>query len=217
MPLPCSAVVFDLDGTLINSLEDLADTTNEALRAFGLPPRPVDSYRYFVGEGIETMVRRAAPPDTDEESLARITERARREYSANWARKTGPYEGIMEMLAGLLERNIPLMVLTNKRHDFTLEVMNHFFPHIPFARIQGSPPGGTAKPDPALALAMAKELGLAPDSIMFIGDSKVDMNTAGNAGMIPVGALWGFRPKSELVESGAKVLLEKPVDLFQHI
>ncbi len=217
MSLPCSAVVFDLDGTLINSLDDLADTTNDALRAFGLPPHPVDPYRYFVGDGIETMVRRAAPPGTDEELITQITERAKQEYSANWSRKTCQYEGIADMLAGLRERNIPLMVLTNKRHDFTLEVMAHFFPDTPFARIQGSPPGGTAKPDPSLALAMAEEMGLTPDSIMFMGDTRVDMNTATNAGMIPVGALWGFRPKSELVEHGAKVLLEKPMDLFKHI
>lgn len=217
MPLPCSAVIFDLDGTLIDSLDDLADTTNDALRAFGLPLHPVAPYRYFVGDGIETMVRRAAPANTDPARIALITERARQEYSAHWARKTRPYDGIMELLNALVARDIPLLVLTNKRHDFTLEVMAHFFPATPFARIQGSPPGGTAKPDPALALAMAKDLGLAPSTIMFLGDTKVDMNTAVNAGMIPVGALWGFRPQNELVENGAKILLEKPMDLLQHI
>ena len=217
MPLPCSAVIFDLDGTLINSLDDLADTTNDALRAFGLPVHPVDPYRYFVGDGIETMVRRAAPANTDESLIAQITERAKQEYTAHWARKTRPYDGIMDMLVALAARNIPLMVLTNKRHHFTLEVMAHFFPETPFAHIQGSPPGGTAKPDPTLALAMAKDLGLAPENILFLGDTRVDMNTATNAGMHPVGALWGFRPKSELVENGAKLLLEHPMDLFQHI
>lgn len=217
MPLPCSAVIFDLDGTLLDTLDDLADTTNAALHAFGLPTHPVDPYRYFVGDGINTLVRRAAPHNTDEQILVQVRERAKQEYSTNWARKTRHYDGIMEMLTGLLERNIPLLVLTNKPHEFAVEVMQHFFSQIPFVRIQGSPPGGTAKPDPTLALAMAEELGLSPGVIMFMGDTKVDMNTATNAGMIPVGALWGFRPKSELLENGAQVLLEKPTDLFKYI
>ncbi len=217
MPLPCSAIIFDLDGTLINSLDDLADTTNDALRAFGLPTHPVDPYRYFVGDGIMNLVRRAAPAGSDDELVSRVCERAKQEYSRHWARKTRPYDGVMDMLKSLLKRNIPLLVLTNKPHEFAQQVMDHFFPDTPFARVQGSPPGAVAKPDPTLALALAKDLGLSPADILFMGDTKVDMLTARNAGMVPVGALWGFRPESELVENGAAVLLQHPMDLFQHI
>jgi len=217
MKYPCSAIFFDLDGTLLDSVQDLADATNAALRAFGLPEHPVHAYNYFVGDGFETLIARASPADIDPELRGRVMQRARDEYRQNWANTSRPYAGIPEMLTELQQRDIPLAVLSNKPHEFTLLTMQHFFPSIRFARIQGSPPGLRAKPDPALALMMLQELGLEAQQVFFMGDTSVDMTTAVNAGMFPVGVLWGFRTEEELRLHGAGLILSDPTELFAYI
>lgn len=209
------ACFFDLDGTLLNTLEDLADCGNRALVDSGFAEQPVQDYRFFVGDGMETLMRRAAPPDTDSTALARLTERMREEYSRNWARKTAPYPGIAVLLEKLSARGMPLGILSNKPHDFTLLTVEHFFPNVSFSLIQGSPKGGRAKPEPTLALSMAETLGIHPAEVLFIGDSSTDMDTAVAAGMHPVGVLWGFRPEEELVAHGAKTLLARPEELLK--
>lgn len=213
-PAPVKAVFFDLDGTLINSLEDLAETTNYALAQRGLPTHPVGDYRYFVGDGIHTMLQRTAPKGADPALVDELVEIARTEYGKYWARKTHVYEGIFPMLERLQEQNIILAVLSNKLQAFTTQVVTHFFPATPFASVKGSPPGGKAKPHPGMALAMAAELGVKPEEVLFMGDTRVDMETACAAGMVPVGVLWGFRPRAELEEFGARHILEHPADLF---
>ena len=217
MKYPCSAIFFDLDGTLLDSVRDLADATNAALRAFNLPEHPVHAYMYFVGDGFEMLIRRAAPKDADPELQQRVMQQAREAYSQNWARTSKPYEGIPEMLKELQRRKIPLAVLSNKPHDFTLLTMQHFFPSIRFARIQGSPPGLRAKPDPALALEMLQKLGYEAQQVLFMGDTSVDMMTAVNAGMFPVGVLWGFRTEEELRRHGARLILHNAAELFEYI
>ena len=217
MQYPCSAVFFDLDGTLLDSVQDLADAANTALRAFGLPEHPVHAYKYFVGDGFEMLIQRAAPRDADPELRLRVMQQAREEYRQNWAHTSKPYDGIPEMLKELQNRAIPLAVLSNKPHEFTLLTMRHFFPDIRFARIQGSPPGIRAKPDTALALTMLQELGLEAHKVLFMGDTSVDMVTAVNAGMFPVGVLWGFRTEEELRRHGARLILNKAAELFAYI
>ncbi len=212
--MQAKAVFFDLDGTLLDSLEDLADTTNTALEAHGFPARPVGEYRYFVGDGIRNMLRRAAPPGTDESAIDRLVARARQEYGLHWARKTALYDGIGPMLARLRRKNVPLAVLSNKPHDFCLAMTAHFFPDAPFAVVAGSPPDGRAKPEPEMALRLARTMNLDPAEVLFMGDTRTDMDTAVNAGMVPVGVLWGFRPESELRAHGAQALLRNPSDLF---
>ena len=212
-----AAVIFDLDGTLIDSLEDLADSVNTALAEHGLPIHPAEPYNYFVGDGMETLVRRAAPEGTSIDVLASVLVRAKEEYGKNWAAKTKPYQGIVSMLERLVALGVPLAVLSNKPHEFTEEVVKHFFPGTLFVVVQGSPEGGKAKPEPGMALAVAKKFGLKPERIAFMGDTRTDMDTAVNAGMLPTGVLWGFRPEQELLEHGAKVLLVKPDDLFYRV
>ena len=217
MQYPCSAIFFDLDGTLLDSVQDLADATNTALRACGLPEHPVHAYKYFVGDGFEMLIQRAAPKDADPELRQRVMQQAREAYRQNWAHTSRPYDGIPEMLKELQNRAIPLAVLSNKPHEFTLLTMRHFFPDIRFARIQGSPPGIRAKPDTALALTMLQELGLEAHKVLFMGDTSVDMVTAVNAGMFPVGVLWGFRTEEELRRHGARLILNKAAELFAYI
>lgn len=211
------ALIFDLDGTLLDTLDDLAQTVNAVLEREGFATHPVDAYRYFVGNGLETLLRRAAPAGTPDQTIASLGLAMREEYAVNWHTKTKPYPGVESMLRTLAASGLPFAVLSNKPHDFAVLCVRHFFPDIVFAAVQGSPKGGRAKPDPALALGLAKSFGAAPKNVLFVGDSSVDMDTATAAGMIAGGALWGFRPESELVAHGARILLARPDDVIRQI
>jgi phosphoglycolate phosphatase len=214
---PCEAVIFDLDGTLLDTLDDLADSMNSVLRRIGAPSHPVESYKRFVGEGVATLVRRALPPDRrDEEQVRQGVEAMREEYSHRWNIKTRPYPGIPELLDQLQSRKIPLAVLSNKPHSFAGIVVSAYFNRWKFTHVFGEK-DGKRKPDPGRALQIAAELGMPCGSICFIGDTWTDMETAKQAGMFAVGALWGFRSARELRESGAAALIERPADLLPFI
>ena len=217
MTIPAKAVIFDLDGTLLDSLADIADSANSVLAANGLPTHPYDAYRFFVGEGVENMLQQAVPEGTPKDVFLGLLRQMKERYGNNWATKTHPYEGIQSLLATLAGRGIPLAVLSNKPHEITVATVKHFCPNCPFSAVIGSPAGGKAKPDPTLALQIAAEFSLPPESIAFMGDSKTDMQTATAAGMIPVGVLWGFRPESELLAHGARVVLRAPGELLEHL
>ncbi|NLG84752.1 MAG: HAD family hydrolase [Firmicutes bacterium] len=210
------AVLFDLDGTLLDTLEDLADSMNAVLCRMGFPAHPVESYRYFVGDGMEILVRRALPEGKrgDEETVRACVEAMRAEYGRRWAEKTRPYEGIPTLLEVLRASGILLAILSNKPEEFTRLAVAHFFPNRPFAAVRGLLPGGPRKPDPAGALAIAAELDLPSSSFVYLGDTGTDMETAMAAGMYPVGALWGFRTAEELLAHGAKKLITKPTGLL---
>jgi phosphoglycolate phosphatase len=206
------AVIFDLDGTLLNTLEDLADAVNLVLTQSGLPPHPVDAYRHFVGEGVSVMIRKAAAPaDPD---LAPLLERMKIAYGTGWARKTVPYPGIMPMLERLGALGIPLAVLSNKPEPFTRIMVEHFFPGGMFANIRGQREGVPRKPDPRAALDIAGHFGVPPESVWFMGDSKTDMETAARAGMFSVGVTWGFRDEAELRAHAARAVIHRPEDVF---
>lgn len=210
------AVVFDLDGTLLDTLADLASSMNAALRELGLPEHPRDSYRRYVGDGLGMLVRRALPEvRRDDADLARrCTEGMRREYARRCLDETRAYDGAAELLAVLAGRGVPCCVFTNKPHEMAGLLLGRCFPGIGFHAVQGAADGVPRKPDPTAALAMARGLGLPPASVAFVGDSDTDMHTARNAGMLPCGALWGFRDREELLAAGAARLLSAPLDLL---
>jgi len=209
------AVLFDLDGTLLDTLEDLADSTNQALRRLGLAEHPLESYKYFIGDGVENLVRRALPPDrADADTMARCAALMREEYARRWADKTRPYPGVAELLDALSARGLPMAVLSNKPDEFARLCVARLLPRWRFQAVLGAGGSLPKKPDPAGALAIAARLGLAPAPILYLGDTNTDMQTAVSAGMFPAGALWGFRPASELLASGARALLERPPDLL---
>ncbi len=209
------AVLFDLDGTLLDTLEDLADSTNAALRAQGFPEHPLAAYRYFIGDGVENLVRRALPPERlDAASVARLAEAMRGEYFVRWAVKTRPFPAIPELLDALTARGLPMAVLSNKPDNFTRLCVLRLLPRWRFEVVLGADAGMPKKPDPAAARQIAPRLHLPPAQIIYLGDTNTDMQTAVAAGMYPVGALWGFRTASELTASGAQLLLEKPTDLL---
>ena len=209
------AVLFDLDGTLLNTLDDLANSMNASLKRFGFPPHPVDDYRNLVGDGLMILVSRALPEDNrDEVTIDKVASAQWEEYSRNWANKTQPYEGIPELLDALQDRGVTMCVLSNKPDDFTRIIVQKFLSKWKFAVVQGQSPETPVKPNPLGANQIALKLGLRNVDFLYVGDSNTDMRTANAAGMFAVGALWGFRSREELLGSGAKALIERPGDLL---
>ncbi len=209
------AILFDLDGTLLDSLEDLADSMNSVLAGLGFPGHPLAAYRYFVGDGVEMLVRRSLPQqeisgEMVEEGVAMM----RREYGRNWAAKTRPYHGIAELLDRLRGLGCILAVLSNKPHAVTEKVVEHFFPDRPFAAVWGARQEIAKKPSPQGALLLAGELGIAPRQFLYLGDTDTDMRTAKGAGMMAVGAAWGFRTVEELLGSGADTVIFHPREML---
>ena len=208
------AIIFDLDGTLLDTLDDLADAGNTVLTEAGLPVHSTDSYRYFVGDGLISLIQRILPEDmrgTDD--VQRMALAFRDSYKKNWKAKTKPYAGIQDMLTGLHEQELSLNVLSNKPDDFTKVCVREFFGDNCFDHVLGKREGVPKKPDPTGALEIARKLAIQPAEILYLGDTATDMQTAVRAGMFPVGALWGFRPEKELKESGAKHLASQPKDV----
>ncbi len=214
------AVIFDLDGTLLDTLQDLADSGNDVLQAHGFDPHSVDAYRTFIGNGMINLVRDIFPeghrPAEGGETEAILAE-YREAYGRNWKNTTKPFSGIPELLDELKARDIPIGVMSNKAHDFTVKCVEAFLSGWEWDIVLGARDGVPKKPDPAAALEAAAAVGVSPSECYFIGDSDVDMMTAVNAGMHAVGVSWGFRPVEELREHGAKTILSTPVDLLPEI
>jgi phosphoglycolate phosphatase len=210
-----AAAIFDLDGTLLDTLDDLADSANEALETSGFPGHPVASYRTFVGDGMTVLMERILPEaDRSPATVASLLELYRAAYQRRWKAKTRLYPGIDALLHNLTERGIPLAVLSNKPQAYTEIVMAHFLGHHRFEIIFGQREGIPHKPHPAGAHEIAARLGRAAADILFIGDTSTDMDTATAAGMIPVGVLWGFRGAEELQSHGAAHLVAEPEEIL---
>jgi phosphoglycolate phosphatase len=211
----CDAVVFDLDGTLLDTLRDIADSVNRALESMGFAPHPVDRYRTMVGDGVEILARRALPEiHHDAKTVAALAKAYREDYGRNWAVHSAAYPGIVELLTGLKQRGIRTAVLSNKPHAFTVQCVEQFLPGGEFEVVQGSGGQFPNKPDPAGALHIAGLMQLPPERFLYLGDTNTDMRTAVAAGMLPVGATWGFRDRKELIDSGAKAIADHPTDVL---
>jgi phosphoglycolate phosphatase len=210
------AVVFDLDGTLLDTIEDLTDSMNAALAAMDFPGRSVEEAKRMVGDGLDLFVRRALPDEArdDSRAAARLKELMRSEYGIRRAVKTKPYEEIPALLEALGRRDIPMAVLSNKPHQETVILIKKYFPGVEFRAVLGAREGVPPKPEPSAALEIARGFGVRPGEIIYLGDTNTDMQTAGAAGMFAVGALWGFRSAEELKAHGAQVLLQNPLDLL---
>jgi len=208
------AVLFDLDGTLLDTLQDIADSANAALRHLGFTGHPAEAYKYFVGGGIEELAERALPQsERNADTVAECLKLTRSEYQRRWAVHTRPYPGIREMLYELRNRNVPTAVLSNKPHEFTCRIVEEFFGDYVFVSVRGATENVPVKPDPTVALQIAGQMKIPPAQFVYVGDSGTDMQTAVAAGMYAVGALWGFRTKDELVRTGTDRLIESPCEL----
>ncbi len=210
------AVLFDLDGTLLDTLDDIGGAMNLVLARCGLKQYPLSAYRNFVGDGAEVLVRRAMQHEKSSEAMVRqcITD-FKAAYAETWNVCTKPYPGINELLDLLANKGIPAAVLSNKPHEFTVRCVETFLPRRHFCAVLGEQPGRPCKPDPAGAREAACLLHVEPQKICFLGDTNTDMQTAIAAGMLPVGVRWGFRPAAELLASGARYLIETPLELLK--
>lgn len=211
------AVIFDLDGTLLNTLEDLADSLNQVLAEEGLPTHSCQEYRFMVGNGLETLLVRALPAGLRVPAHVRpFYKKFIALYRERQVDKTRPYPGIDELLKALLDKGIHLAVLSNKSHPNTLAVVDHFFPDI-FEAVLGLRPEVPAKPDPAGALEIIQTLAVGPAETLYVGDSDVDMETAVAAGLYPLGVSWGYRLRAELEAAGARAIIDEPLDLLRFV
>lgn len=209
------AVVFDLDGTLLNTLDDLADSMNAALANNGFPVHEVEAYKYFVGNGMRNLVINALPKEERNDiNIEKGLTGLLTEYKSRWDKKSMPYDGIPQLLDTLIEKNIKITVLSNKADDFAGIVVEKLLHKWKFDIVFGERSGIPRKPDPAVAIEIAGLLGVDPKECLYLGDTGVDMRTAVSARMYPVGVLWGFRKAEELVENGARVLIAEPMTLI---
>lgn len=209
------ACVFDLDGTLIDSLRDLANSSNYAMRMQGYPEHDLQSYRFFVGSGVSKLLHDILPEeDRTPEIIQRSREYFNEYYDAHFQDNTAPYEGIKDMLERLKSKNFKLAVVSNKPNDFVRKIVYNIFKDGAFEVVFGQREGIPRKPDPAGVLEACKLMKVSPENCVYLGDSGIDMKTATAAGMYPVGVLWGFRGEGELMDNGAKALIKKPVELF---
>jgi phosphoglycolate phosphatase len=212
------AVIFDLDGTLINTLEDIADATNIFLRKLGFPEHDLKDYQYFVGNGIKPLVQQVLPTsERDEEFVDRCVGLMKAEYALRWTHKSRPYPGIIELIQGFLTAGYQINVLSNKSDEATRQIVAELLPDCQFERVQGATAAYAKKPDPAAALNIAEKCGLAPEETLFFGDTAIDMQTAVACGMYRIGVLWGFRPAEELIAGGAQLMIKQPLDFLPWI
>ncbi len=210
------AILFDLDGTLLDTLDDLASSMNAVLTARGLPLHDNESYKYFVGDGVENLVLRSLPKELRREPmLSECIAEMRAEYSRRWNHSSRPYQGIPELLAALTSRGMSTAVLSNKPQPMTDLCVTNLLAGHNFAAVRGARPGVAKKPDPAAALEIASEVGVAPANWLYVGDTATDMKTAVAAGMRPIGVLWGFRDAAELCDGGAESLIARPSELLE--
>jgi phosphoglycolate phosphatase len=207
------AIIFDLDGTLLNTLDDLGNAVNRVLSDRGFPAHALHEYRSFVGNGAEKLIKRALPEHhRDEFTLRACLDAFLKDYHKNWNVHTRPYEGIPELLDALKERGLKTAVLSNKPHDTTKLCVRELLPRWRFDVVLGHGEESFLKPDPAGALEISKRLNIPPGEFLYLGDSGVDMETARAAHMFPVGVLWGFRDAEELEENGARALISHPLE-----
>ena len=208
------AVIFDLDGTLLNTIEDLANACNFALTEMGLPTYTVEEYKHLVGDGRRNLILRMLPEQlrTDESAVERASGLFDTHYQAHMRDCTVPYPGIPQLLTALKAKGIRLGVVSNKPHEFVTQIVEQYFPGI-FDSVAGQQ-GTLVKPDPAALNRVIADFGLHPDQVLYVGDSNVDIHTAQNAKTASCGVLWGFRDADELEAAGAQQIAAVPEDVL---
>ena len=213
--MPFRATIFDLDGTLLDTLDDIANAANNVLAARGFPTHPNSDYRTFIGDGVIKLMLRALPKAHRDEATVQVSVGAYvREYERTWNALTKPYPGVPEMLDALVIRGLKLAVLSNKPDHFTQRCVDELLAKWAFDVVVGASDQFPRQPDPASAIETAQRLGVPPAECLYVGDSGIDMQTARAAHMCSVGALWGFRGKEELLKDGAQFLIKRPSEVL---
>lgn len=209
-------VIFDLDGTLLNTISDLGTACNYALRALGKPEHPISAYNFMVGNGVVNLMRKA-DPEADEATLKKLLELFKEYYSEHCHDTTIPYEGIPQLLEELNSKGIAIAVATNKYQDAADKIISYFFPNIPFISVEGQIEGRNIKPDPSVVFSILSENPTPKNEVMMIGDSAVDIEMAKRAGIESIGVTWGFRPVSDLRRALADHIVSSPQQILKYI
>jgi phosphoglycolate phosphatase len=207
--MPARAVIFDLDGTLVDSLDDIADALGRSLDDAGLPVPGLGAVRTWIGAGARNLVAQAAPAARVDDVYAGF----QRHYGERPIVRTSLFPGVAGVLDGLAQRGTPMAVLSNKPHALTVRIADALLARWRFAAVVGHRPGAPLKPDPTAALEVAAALGVSPDACAFVGDSAIDIATARAAGMRPIAVTWGYRPRAELIAAGPDALVDDPHEL----
>lgn len=212
------AVIFDLDGTLLNTLDDLADSTNYALSKFGYPTRTIDEVRQFVGNGVAKLIERAIPEGKNNPNFEKCLAIFKENYAQNMYNKTAPYNGIIEMLSNLKSKGIKIAVVSNKFDLAVKELCKKYFEgFIDFAAGENEAQGIKKKPSPDTVISVLNEFNFAPEDAVYVGDSDVDIMTAKNSKMPCISVTWGFRDEKFLLENGATILINAPSEIYNHL
>lgn len=212
------AVIFDLDGTLLNTLDDLADSTNYALSKFGYPTRTIEEVRQFVGNGVAKLIERAIPDGKNNPNFEKCLSIFKENYAQNMYNKTAPYNGIIEMLSNLKSKGIKIAVVSNKFDLAVKELCKKYFEgFIDFAAGENEAQGIKKKPAPDTVISVLNEFNFAPEDAVYVGDSDVDIMTAKNSKMPCISVTWGFRDKKFLLENGATILINAPSEIYSHL
>lgn len=209
-------VIFDLDGTLLNTIYDLGEACNHAFRKMGLSQHPIPAYNYMVGNGVRKLIERAQP-DADEETVDELLKLFREYYDEHCTVNTTPYAGIPELLQALTERGVAIAVASNKYEAATRKIITYFFPDIKFVAVEGQIPDRPTKPDPSVIFTILSEYPTPKNDVLYVGDSGVDMETARRACVESAGVSWGFRPISELKKYYADHIINNPAEILDII
>ena len=215
------AIIFDLDGTLIDSLADIAAAMNTSLAEMGYPAHEVEDYKGFVGSGLNELAKRVLPEKNQTpKKIAELAAIFWDHYDVDWYLHTNIYPGVLYLIQLAIARKLKLAILSNKAHYFTKKMIRHFFRGAmirhtknPFGIYSGEEPGKPGKPDPTMALELAARMKVKPEFVAIVGDSVIDMQTAKNAGMIAIGAAWGYQTKKELQDAGADLVFDHPTQM----
>lgn len=210
-----TSLLFDLDGTLVDSLRDIAESMNAILARWSCPTHPVEAYNTFVGDGMMILAERVLPKDIRNrpEKLSACVAEMRIEYAGRWRRNSRPYPGITDLLTLCASHGIRMGILSNKPEPFTKEMVSHFFPQVPFATVRGAREGVPVKPDPTAAIEIQQAWESSASAIAYVGDTDTDMKTGRAAGFYTVGVSWGFRTRDELSAQGADCIIDTPSEL----
>ncbi len=208
------AIIFDLDGTLLNTLIDLQESVNKILNKYKYPTHHIDKYKYFLGNGIEVLTRKAFPENISNSEFALYLQEVKTEYASRQTSKTRPYDGIIEMLEELNNRNIKIAILSNKPNEFTGPTVAHFFSNIKFEVVFGARKEVARKPSAEAVNEILSIFEISKEDCFFVGDSETDMQTAVNSGMEAIGVSWGFRTVDEMRNNGANYIIDEPKQIF---
>ncbi|SFL47803.1 HAD family hydrolase [Pelosinus propionicus] len=207
-------VIFDLDGTLLDTLSDISNSVNEVLASYGYPIHAKEEYRAIIDKDFHDLIEQSMPEDIELAYIEEGVEKFIKAYHKNYKKETKPYGGIVSLLKAFNHEGMPIAVNSNKRNDYTNKLLRYLFPDVVFSAIYGERAGFAKKPDPLAALEIAKQMQLDSKEVLYVGDSKTDMLTAKNAGMDSIGVLWGFRDEVELSDHNVTYVVKQPQDIY---